>query len=1107
MIRPFIPLATVFVAVALPAYAQNSLVVRVVDEAGQPIAGAVVAGRVLSNEVIELRPQNTDAKGEVSFSMANDKEGKPTAGSVVAGAKGYSFGGVSGTSGPLAVPIEIRLSRGQTWRGKVVDDKGAPLSGTRVYVNGAIQGGDSGSEIYVRDGALGTLYSAKSGADGSFEIPDLPANMQLIYGAILPNFALARGQNAKVGVTELIILKPGGAIKGRALDVAGKPLAGVNIYARSTDYMGHAYTTTQSDGSFTIEGLTPGTYQFSAVSPSGAVFVLPRLKDMRVVAGATATAPEWRAQTGIEISGVVRDAITKKPIAGAYFGAQSEEDRKTNDDSAFVSSDKEGRFVMRVLPGEYNITSRGVPQGYLNAGIAQSVEAKAGAPVQISFTLQAAPVLRGITRDESGQPVAAKLVIGGVMGQKVTSDAQGQWQYTPNDTDDIGIGGGENEDGYFEVVSPKRVDWPAKGPIVVTVRRKPWQKLEGRVVTPEGTPIEGVKVEAEFSVPVDDNTSLGARVSASSDKEGRYVLERLRDSRRPNVGGTEVEVSAKKDGYQYQSGGVVTRVGKEPRVSDLIFAPLSAQINGVTLAGADVVVAGRQTRADEAGHFSFDALPAGKNIVYAAKDNLFGSAPSSLEPLEIKLSKLAPQGQDETLAREIWDKAMAGKTDDNTLDLDQWREGGGEGFLAQLRRAQKTGYAWQIASALGQWKSTNSPESLVIAREIVDEMESLEARTDAVLALAVSSGAADLTASALELTKSQFAAQTTDTRRRENQLYLTAVLTERHDGAQAGAFALRTALAYTLQTHPANSRVEDARQIAVGRNEALADAASIVAQGSPALLNELLETIEPGSGFALRALGNAIPVVARARGFEAAAPLLEELRTMPEPSLDLKIRYTDFDPAWSYGQAVNHVLPLIGPTDAGAAMALARKVVGDDEQRGRALARAARYQSLDVAAAMLREATEKISSEDAPRVALAAYERDAKLGLELFEIARQKADADMKSNQKWRNSWIPFAFNYARANPAGARLILEREWATNREAKADTEVLAAIAIAMARVDAQRATEMARVLGGSWGVNAQIKIARYLVADDETRRGFVFEGIGARDGWDVGDLQW
>ena len=1109
----FLPFA--IVVCALPAHAQNPVSVSVFDEAGKPIAGALVSVRVFAPDEIKIAPQNTDAKGKTIFSMPNDKNGKPTIGAFLAGAKGYSFGSViGGTMGVLegekfsTIPLEIRLAHGQTWRGKVVDDKGKPLEGAQISVRGARKGRDYDSMLLLSDEKLGALYSAKSKADGTFEIPDLPADRDLFYAVTRPMFARFQGQDASVDVTELIKMTPGGVIKGRALDVAGKPLTKLKIYASSANYDGGGEGTTDANGDFTIDGLAPGIYDLVAVVPDDAAFVMSRLKGVRVAASKTATASEWRAVKGAEIRGIVTDSATKKPIVGASFAAQNKDDVAKNNDSAWATSDKNGAFVLRVLPGQYKVRSSGGSTDYLRSQVTQNIEAKNGVPAQVKFELQKAPVVRGITRDESGKPVAAKLLVGsfGGFGPNVISDAQGKWQYTPHDTDDIGIGGGEDDKGYFEIISPKRVDWPVKGPIVVTVRRHAWQKLAGRVVTPDGAPIEGAKVEASFGVQVSDSTSYGATVSASSDKDGRYVLERLRDSRRRDVMGTEVEVSAKKDGYQFQSGGKVTRVGNEPRVSDLVFAPLSAQIAGTTEAGADVVVAGRQTRADETGRFSFDALPAGKNIVYAAKGDRFGSAPISQNPLEIKLTKLQPQGRDEALAHEIWDKAMAGKTDGGVADLDEWSKG--DDFVARLRKAQRSGESYQIGYALGRWEKTDSPESLALARETLAEMPPSEARTGAYLQIAVNSGDADLTERALELAQAQFDAKATDTRTREYQLYLAAVLIERRDGAEAGALALRAALAYTLQTHPENSRVEGAMQTEVGRNEALADAAPWVAPGSPALLGELIETIDAGSGFAIRARANAVPVVERARGFEAAAPLLEELRTMPEPTLDLKIRYQDFTPAWAYGQAVSNVIPLIGPTDAGEALKLARSVEGDDEQRGRALARAARYQSLAVAAPLLREAVEKISSEDAPRVAAMAYERDQKLGLELFEVARQKADDDMKSVQyNWRNTWISFAFGYARANSAGARLILEREWAKSRAAKADADVLASIAIAMAPIDGQRAAEMARESSGSWSFDAQVKIARYLIADDETRRGFVLDRIGSRDGWDAGELQW
>ncbi len=1096
-----LPLA-VIVCIA-PAWAQNPVTVRVLDEGGKPITGAVVEVRVYTRESPELAAVSTDETGKATFSLPNNDEGKPAPAAFTAGAKDYSFASEISAEGKA---VEIRLARGQSWRGKVVDEQGAPLENARIVIRGAMKFMDFGNSLFIESDAIKALYSASSQSDGTFEIAGLPANKQLFYRVSLPGFAPLSSQSGRVENPETFKLVRSGALRGRALDIVGEPLAGIQVFATSRTASSMEVSDqvpTDANGAFAIDGLPSGIYELHGDLTDAMPFLLSNLQGVRVVAGATATAGEWRAIKGAEIRGLVRDAVTKKPVAGAHFAAQTKADEKSGDDSAWATSDATGHFVLRVLPGNYRVRVGGAAPGYLRASTIQSAQPTDATPAQISFELQSAPVVRGITRDESGAPVKAQLLIS-PMGQPLDTDAQGRWQYEPQDANDITFGGGEDDDGYFEILSPKRVDFPAKSPIVVTVRHKPWQSLAGRVVTPDGAPVEGAKVTANFGVLLSDNISRGGQSIALSDADGRYVLTRLRDSRRPNMMGTEVEVTAKKDGFQFKSGGAVTRAGKEPRISDFVFAPLSAEISGTTQAGARVVVAGRETRADDAGRFRFEALPDGKNTVYAAKDDLFGSAPSTQQPLEIALSRPAPQSRNEALARELWANNVAGKADENVLGLDDWQKS--EGFEAQLRTAQKSGEEWQIASALSQWKPSDGAPTLALAREILAEMKPSEARTDAYLQLAINSEDADFTERALELAKAQFDTKTAETRTRERQLYLASVLIERRDGADAGAFALRTALAYTLQTHPEQSRVEGAMQTAIGRNEALMNAASRVAAGSPALLRELLGTIETGSGFAVRALAEAIPVLAQAHGLEAATPFLEELAAIPAPTLDMKLRYQSFEPDWAFGQAVHDMMPFVGPTDAAAALEWARKVEGD-EQRARALASAAHYQSLEVAAPLLREAVEKIGTEDAPRVAAYAYGRDQTLGLELFEVARRKADDEMKSDMNYRNSWIPFAFYTARANPAQARLILEREWAKGRQAKADDDALASIAIAMAPANARRAAEMASELTGYWGLNAQVKAARYLVANEKTRTGFYLDRIGSREAWDEGTLQW
>ncbi len=287
MIKPYLPLAFVFCCA--PAWAQNLVSVRVLDEAGKPIAGAIVAARVYTRDETELAPVSTDGTGEATFSLPNNDEGKTAPAAFTAGAKGYSFASETGIEGK---PVEIRLERGKPWRGKVVDEQGQPLAGARIFSRGAMKGRDYENMIFLDEkGPVSALYSAQSKADGSFEIADLPADKDLLYGVTRPMFARVVGQSASVDIVELIKMKAGGLLTGRALDVAGQPLANFEVYASIVRSGGGGGAKTDAQGNFTIDGLAPGSYELSARQPAAAGFVMPRLASVRVEAGQTATAP------------------------------------------------------------------------------------------------------------------------------------------------------------------------------------------------------------------------------------------------------------------------------------------------------------------------------------------------------------------------------------------------------------------------------------------------------------------------------------------------------------------------------------------------------------------------------------------------------------------------------------------------------------------------------------------------------------------------------------------------------------------------------------------------------------------------------------------------
>lgn len=604
--KPLLPL-TVLVSCA-PVWAQNALSVHVVDAARKPIAGAPVQVRLWFKNAPVIAPKATDASGVAGFSLPSAPGGKPSVNSVVVKAKGFALG----EGGARGGQVEVRLERGALWRGKIVDEAGKPLAGARITLRGMRKPDELFSPSFLSSEDLASWYAAKSKADGTFEIADVPADKELLFFVTRAGFARVPGQNAHAGTDELIKMAPGGSLRGRALDVEGNPIAKLLIFAGSS--AGSNEATTDANGVFTITQLAPGIYDLTPDLSESAAFILPRLHGVRVEAGKTAVAPVWRGQKGIVIRGIARDAATKKPIVGANFAAMNAKDRQRNDDSAYARSDATGHFVLRVAQaGKYDVRCNGAAFGWMRSTATQRVTVGATASPELVFELQRAPVVRGVTVDEHDKPFSAHLTIGERFGGPDTiTDAQGKWQYTPQSAEALTFGGGSDDAGYFEVIAPQKVDFPPTGPIFVKMRHRPWQTLEGRAVTPDGTPVEGVKIECEFTVLMGDSMGYGASVSATSGKDGRFVLSRLRDSRRPNVSGTELKVSGKKAGFQFQSGGQVSREGDQPRVNDLIFVPLAGKVEGTTQPGAQVVVAGRETHADARGHFAFESLPLGQ---------------------------------------------------------------------------------------------------------------------------------------------------------------------------------------------------------------------------------------------------------------------------------------------------------------------------------------------------------------------------------------------------------------------------------------------------------------------------------------------------------------
>jgi hypothetical protein len=131
-----------------------------------------------------------------------------------------------------------------------------------------------------------TVYSATTGADGKFAIPDLPAAtyvlaasrvgyIQQSYGAKSPNGPGTRLKlDAGQAMKDLVVqLTPQGMIYGKVVDEDGEPVPSTQISVQRWMYVNGArqlrpvgWGNSQADGSFVVGSLAPGRYVMSAIS-------------------------------------------------------------------------------------------------------------------------------------------------------------------------------------------------------------------------------------------------------------------------------------------------------------------------------------------------------------------------------------------------------------------------------------------------------------------------------------------------------------------------------------------------------------------------------------------------------------------------------------------------------------------------------------------------------------------------------------------------------------------------------------------------------------------------------------------------------------------------
>ncbi|MBL9126797.1 MAG: carboxypeptidase regulatory-like domain-containing protein, partial [Verrucomicrobiales bacterium] len=487
--------------------------------------------------------------------------------------------------------------------------------------------------------------------DGTFGVRDVPPGTYDVWVQDRLPVPLARVTlgNEPVSGLELRPTETAARIEGRLLDGPdGTPVAAVALALRNT--RGGALRTRTSDasGSFRFADLESGTYELFAADGSA---LSGDPTTISVQAGRVAShtylvdlvptrLPDATPTPGGLLSGIVRDAETDVPIAGAYVWIDSAPSARR-----VVRTGSDGRFVLnRDTPG--SVAVAGTARGYLEARLATIDDSQAsGVP-----TLRLAPrgVVSGIVRRRGVALPGTPILLTSASGTfaETVADASGRFAFRDLPEGDYDLGIGAFAGPY---VGNTRVSFaPGRRRIQQDLDLDAASLLSGRCVGTQGTdPLPGVLV----SLVRDGETVAQTR----SDDTGAYAFLVLQAGTYSiHASGTGTLLSPLSD--------LAVASGLDLEHLDLVAGTQTLALR-VVADGTDLPIAeaevtlvpdtstadgtgARYVRTDAAGRGSFDLLPAAR---YHLRVVAPGFAPTTLPaavpaPNPLPDLRLAPGG-------------------------------------------------------------------------------------------------------------------------------------------------------------------------------------------------------------------------------------------------------------------------------------------------------------------------------------------------------------------------------------------------------------------------------------------------------------------------------
>jgi len=259
------------------------------------------------------------------------------------------------------------------------------------------------------------------------------------------------------------------------------------------------------------------------------------------------------------ISGEVVESGTGEPVAGVWvhlYAASVD---------YLVTTEHDGTFRLRCPPEGYGVRPLRAPGGYSNPDGSEvhSVTVRDGEDVSVRrFEIPKGLIFVGRVVDPQGKPVSTARVLIPKRGSSsaVTTDAQGRFRLRdlePNSRHAISA-----QCTKTGLSAGAVIEVPARSPDELVIKLLPRATVVGRIVDPEGNPVQGHPVSSSDML---GEFCVGGK-SRASGEDGRYRLSATAGTR------VCVRASAQQNGAEHPA--IVVVAGEHYEMPDIIVRPL-----------------------------------------------------------------------------------------------------------------------------------------------------------------------------------------------------------------------------------------------------------------------------------------------------------------------------------------------------------------------------------------------------------------------------------------------------------------------------------------------------------------------------------------------------